>query len=74
MIEFTKYIEANPPDEETLNNFFSNIQLEPEKLKNDLMGILSGLLSSSILVVGNLFGTIKQNHHQRSFDPWLNAK
>ncbi len=56
--EISKFIENNTEHLKDLDNLMTNINFDTDSIKNELMGIISGLLTSSISLVIGVIGVI----------------
>lgn len=56
--EINKFIENNTEHLKELDSLISNINFDKESIKNELLGIVSGLLTSSISIVVSFIGII----------------
>ena len=56
--EISKFIENNTEHLKDLDNLMTNINFDKDSIKNELMGIVSGLLTSSISLVIGIVGVV----------------
>ena len=56
--EISKFIDSNTENMKEINGLISSINFDEESIKNELIGIISGLLSSSLSIVIGVIGII----------------